>query len=493
MRRRLPLVMTALLVAALIVSGGSLAMATGLGTTLNSTPSSQQTTPAGDVKALRPEVIDLALNAMPHDPPDPNESLEAVQLFVESRTAPNPKALLEAGAKRYPDSRHIRARLAQLLWNEYLVTKHPTAASRALDEAAAASRLSAKNGRIEYLWLVSEAGLAAGRQSEVAAVFDDMLAVKPLDYQTHLEYARYLWRVEAPADAELHFQTAINNRPSGNIDAVIAYAERLIDAERYQDAVALLTIPGERMLYGDFLRGVALERTGKTAEALTAYEKYREMSQVFPAPDRYKTESSLQDGIGFASSLSVQAASLSLQGQIDLSWAVACEAGSETAGGMKAMAYATRQRAVKGNDGCVDTGQQGSTLSERYSSVVCYKNSTIYPAYEGVVCSSSSGPVTSCRLPNQNTRTATSDQVAYDVWYGWVPEPAYNWCPGDPAYDGTNACGGTCRYSSTDGVNNITPHSWFGNSICGHTYSCFQSLGFLCGNGDPDNCFYLTK
>jgi tetratricopeptide (TPR) repeat protein len=93
-------------------------------------------------------------------------------------------------------------------------------------------------------------------------------------------------------------------RPTGHLDAHIKYVEYLIDQELYEKSLNFSILIGERAFYLDFLRGYALEKLGRYDEAVKHYEKFEEMSEAFPAPEKYRIQNSTyQNNIHFESDI----------------------------------------------------------------------------------------------------------------------------------------------------------------------------------------------
>jgi len=378
----------------------------------------------------------------------------------------------------FPESRHAHKGLATAYYNQYLKDNDLSHVSLALDEAIRASKIGFSYGRVLYIPWIKKMALEADRTDDAGDWFEEILKVEPDNYSVNYHYAKLLQEIKKER-AETYFLKAIEVRPIGNFDANVGYVELLLDNGRYQEVLDNSILEGERAFYMDFLHGYALEKLGQGEEAVDYYEKYEEMSETFPVPDKYKiTDSPYQKNITFEQDfVSPQVASA----QVNLSWATACEAGAESIGGMRMVAWSIRQRVNRGTiPSCLNVDNSGSTLDEKYSHVICQSG----PQYEGVHCSS--GNVTYCN--NANTRTATTDQVANDVYNGVVPDPYTGYCPDGSDYKG-DRCGvtGTCTSPNRTSYTNRTPHSFLNYS---HTPpSCMKSAGAVCGNGGTDNYF----
>ena len=407
--------------------------------------------------------------------PDPNESVEVLKSYMNLLNSPNELSGFEKLVESFPDSRHAHKGLATAYYNQYLKSNDLSYASLALDEEIKASKIGFSYGKVLYIPWVKQMALDANRPEAAINWFEEILKEEPDHYLVIYHYADLLQKIKDDG-AEKYFLKAIEVRPTGNIDANVGYVEFLLDNNRYQEALNSSILVGENAFYLDFLHGYALEKLGRGEEAIKYYQKFEEMSKTFPAPDKYKiTDSLYQKNITFQSDIvSPQVASA----QINLSWVTACEAGGESVGGLRQVAWSVRQRVNRGTiPSCLNVDNSGSNLNEKYSSVICQT-----AQYEGVNCSS--GDVTSCT--NSNTRTSTSDQVANDVYYGVVPDPFTGYCPnGD--IKGTDTCTAFCTNSNSTSWYSRTPHSFLAYS---HTPDpCMKYAGAICGDGGSDNYF----
>ena len=326
----------------------------------------------------------------------------------------------------------------------------------------------------------------AGDANTLNDLFERNLALAPT-FNTYLHYALGLSRMDDP-QAELLYRQAIALQPVGNIDAWAYYAEWLLDHGRASEVLVLL--PADiQFEYLHFLRGVALERLGKLEEAKAEYAQFAAFSADFPAPDRYRIPgSSIQVGILFEGRIGVNATDS--QARVGLSTLIYGEANGESSGGQRAMGWVVRNRVLRGTLGqpaCPNVNNSGATLADKYKSVMC-QSSQFY----GMCSAWCSNPATTV-CP----RSATTDRSAYDVWYGYAPDPVPTggYCPGgynpNRCPDGiclpcTGVCwGGTYGYSTQGGLFNI------GTSDACPTHSCAPtSRCKICGDGGLDNCFY---
>jgi hypothetical protein len=86
-------------------------------------------------------------------------------------------------------------------------------------------------------------------------------------------------------------------------------------------------------------------------------------------------------------------------------------------------------------------------------------------------------------------RNATSEQVAYDVFYGRVPGGITGYSPSGAR--SSTLCTGTCSGSSSGYSRNGS--FWF-DLGCNTASSCKRNAGTLCGNDSigNDHCYYYN-
>ena len=235
--------------------------------------------------------------------PDPNESPEAVARYREARRLiaqgqrDRARTLLEEAAARFPESRHLHQVYAELLWHESKGTD-PALLRQSAAEAVRASELGLRSGRVDYT-LTARLAATLGRTGDrdtLDRIFHQLLAKDPSS-TVYLDYATGLALLGEDPRAEDAFKQATRSDPNG--DAAARYGEWLLDRRREREALEIL--PQESPVhYIHFLRGVALERLGRTEEAGASYGRYREYSRTFPAPARFRISgSTVQSGIRF--------------------------------------------------------------------------------------------------------------------------------------------------------------------------------------------------
>ena len=158
------------------------------------------------------------------------------------------------------------------------------------------------------------------------------------------------------------------------------------------------------------------------------------------------------------------------------------------------MGWVVRNRVLRGSVGqppCPYVNNSGATLADKYKSVMCQSGQ-----FYGMCSAWCSDPsTTSC------PHSSTTDHNAYDVWYGYAPDPVKpgGYCPGgykmstcpdgicEPCWSVVHCWGGMYGYSTQGGLFNI------GTSGSCPTHSCAPtSRGKVCGNGGSDNCFYTN-
>ncbi len=313
--------------------------------------------------------------------------------------------------------------------------------------------------------------------------FQRALAVAPT-FETYLNYGLGMSLLGNPEAEEL-YKRAIALQPSGNADGLAYYGEWLLDHGREAEVLGLLSADSQ-VAYMHFLRGVALERLNRPGEARAEYARFVPLSLDFPAPDRYRLPgSAAQVGIRFSGDNSIN--TTESQARVGLSSLIYRESGGESVGGQRGAGWVVRNRVLRGSvGGCPYVDNSGATLADKYKSAMCQSG-----AFDGT-CSDW------CTNPSTTTcpHTPTTDQTAYDVWFGYAPDPVPvgGYCPGGyrPCPDGVcdpcwNTCyGGVYGYSTTGGL-----YNWGTSGSC--PTLCATLRGKTCGNGGSDNCFYYHQ
>ncbi|HXI98547.1 MAG TPA: hypothetical protein VNG73_06350 [Gemmatimonadaceae bacterium] len=342
------------------------------------------------------------------------------------------------------------------------------------------------------------------------AVLDRLFAKAALyDNSGHiaLAHARALAALGSPR-AEAEFRYAASLASDGNTEAVEEYAERLLDAGRASNALDLLARYEQSATnpYVHFLRGVALEHVGATAQAATEYAKYASFSAEYPAPARFRlsgstaqasagirfTDEHPPSGIHLSPSAErfgppVASALVASQAQQGLSYLIYGEANGEGTGAKRAEGWVVRNRVLRGsvyNDAgtsCPYVTNSGSTLADQYKTVMCQTSQ-----FAGMCTAWCSTPsTTTCK------QSADSTAAAADVYNGNAPDPVGVHCPsGFSTYgafcDTATRCkGDTSSFRLAGGLSNRAASGTCPSVTCMGT-----GIGKTCGNGGYDNCFY---
>jgi hypothetical protein len=329
-----------------------------------------------------------------------------------------------------------------------------------------AAEIGLNHGKVRYTDMLA-LGLPLTRQANLfEKLFDKAFEVNDLPHVIHADYAQGLARLRDPR-AEAQFHEAIRRQPEGHIDAMTNYAEWLLDQGRESDVLALVAAQDD-VFYPRFLRGVAAERLRKIDQAQAEYEPYKEFSHEFAAPAKYRIEGSpIQAGINFEDDAHAET---HCAGHTRLSIMIYCEARGESTGAQRLCAWSARNRVGRGTiSGCISINNSGSTLCDKYYNVLGQSGQY----YLGC-----------------GARNSTSDQVAYDVYYGRVPDGITGYCPSG-SRSGT-LCTGTCSGSSSSGYSR-NGSFWF-DLGCNTASSCKHNAGTLCGNDDigNDHCYYYN-
>lgn len=426
--------------------------------------------------ALAPGVNALIENTyLSHaaDFPDPNETVEMLRAYLRANDLrwqgdhAGGLAAFQDAVKRYPNSRHVQAGLGHALMEEHHRTGAESDLKRMLQHIVRAAEMGMKHGRVRYTDMLVQ-GLGRTKQTKrFEQLFNRAFEIGDQPHVTHVDFARGLAQL-GDRRAEEQFQIAIRNQPDGHIDALVAFAEWLLDQGRTSDVLAVVSAP-DTVFYPHFLRGVALERQGKIDQARAEYAVYTAFSQDVPAPAKYRIEGSVaQAGIHFEDSMHVQT---HCAGHTRLSIMIYCEARGESIGAQRLVGWTARNRALRGTiANCISITNSGATLCDKYYNVIG-QSGQFYIACGG--------------------RNATSDQVAYDVFYGYVPEGITGACPvGTRTGDACNT-----GYCGTSNTTNYAPRGAFWFDLgCSSQTACKSNAGSLCGNDDVGNdmCFYYS-
>ena len=448
-------------------------------------------TPQLQGEDLQPGVREfIAGNFLSHaaDYPDPNEPLEVLKLYLQGiqmlrdGKVNEAVALFKTAVGDYPDCRHAHAGLGRALRQKHQHSQAEDDLRAAVQEFILADEIGMKYGRVHYTRAIAE-GLGHLRDSTALdSFFRKALEQGNEPYLASLHYAQGL-SLLGDGRAEEWYKKAMAVEPEGVADAVAYYAEWLLDHGREAEVVALVH-DDIGVEYTHFLKGVALERLGRQEEARKEYERYREMSADFPAPARYRIEGSkAQAGVVFEGDIRLRWTDS--QAKEKLSRVIASEAESETVGGQRAVGWTVRTRVfrayyVPSSCGGYPGGAWGALPS----------SASLADKYVAIL--TAPGQFSDKRQPTPNT-----NQVAWDVWYGTVPDPVSCNCIWGSIVG--SCCTGACTHWTEQGAFTRGPAwIWGISSSCPscHPYvscSCLTSAGKTCGNGGSDNCFYKIQ
>jgi hypothetical protein len=390
--------------------------------------------------------------------------------------------VLERAIAQFPDSRHLHQLLAELYWYKSSGSD-PALLRQSAREAVQAMDIGLGFGVVDY-GLTNRLQQTLGRTGDLITLdrlFGEALA-REGTATVYLHYALGLSRLKDPR-AEAMFKKAVD-RDAG--DALASYAEWLLDNQRDVDALGQLPkSPG--LYYLHFLRGVALERQNRGEEARAAYGKFRDYSSSFPAPARFRIAGSRiqsASGIHFDDEPSAKIADTDAVN--GLSYLIYGEARGENYGGMLAEGWVVRARTLRGSVGsptCPAVSNTGATLADKYKSVMCQGSGS---QFNGVCLAWCSNPATtSCSY------STSTDNAAYDVYYGYGPDPVSGHCPDGISQSGASYCDGSIKCNGNTVTYRLaSPLFNLGtSSTCGTTCAP-TSNGKICGNGGLDNCFY---
>jgi tetratricopeptide (TPR) repeat protein len=410
--------------------------------------------------------------------PDENEPVPLLRAYLEGQEllrqgkTDEALALFRDTVVEFPECRHAHAGLGAALWQQYENSQRLDDLRAAIRQFIDAADIGIRYGKVRYTGYLWQGLAQLGDTATMDDFFQRAIQVSDNQYLVLMDYARGLAALADPR-AEEWFAKAVAAQPAGNVDALAYYAEWLLEQGRDGDVLQTVS-PDEHVEYLHFLRGVALERVGRTQAAKREYAHYAAFSLTSPAPNKFRIPGSVaQEGIVFEGDSVVT--SRSCNGYSLLANVIECESAGESEGGQRAVGWTVRTRVFKGTlPACVYVDNSGSTLSCKYDSVITQPYQFVYS------CGRSPG--------------ATPQHVRYDVWYGHAPDPVAQYCPSG-SYSGS-ACSGSvhCTGSSTNGASNHGPMRFYSTTsdtcTTGGQYSCLTSNGQTCQNGGSDHCFY---
>ncbi len=440
---------------------------------------------------LQPGVREfIAGSSLSHaaDYPDPNEPVEVLKLYLQGiqmlrdGKVNEAVALFKTAVGDYPDSRHAHAGLGRALRQKHQHSQAEDDLRAAVQEFILADEIGMKYGRVHYTRPIAE-GLGHLQDSTALdSFFRKALEQGNEPYLASLHYAQGLSLLE-DGRAEEWYKKAMAVEPEGVADAVAYYAEWLLDHGREAEVVALVH-DDIRVEYTHFLKGVALERLGRQEEARKEYERYREMSADFPAPARYRIEGSkAQAGVVFEGDI-LRLRSTGSEAREELSKVIAGEANTESLGGKRAVGWTVRTRVFRTYSVPSSCGGYGSPNTWNAEP----PDASLADKYVAI-----------CEPASQFTKddaTATTNQVAMDVWYGTVPDPVSCNCIWGSIVG--SYCTGACTHWTEQGAFTHGP-AWIHNDRYGPapdyhpSSSCSKYKEETCPNGGVDNWFYEIK
>jgi tetratricopeptide (TPR) repeat protein len=412
------------------------------------------------------------------------------------------KTLLETSLAIYPDSRNLHQLYAELLWymsdgtNRSLLKQAARAAVRAAEIGLGFDTVDPSlNRRLAEV---------LGRTRDKATFERIFNAIRAVDdgAGVRLEVARGL-RLMKDGGTEAAFRDALDEA-EGEL-AMTELGEWLLEQGRDEEVLSLLPKSPE-LRYIHLLRGVALERSGRMQEARSAYLQFADYSRLFPAPARFRIPGSTlqaETGIRFQTKstkgksvasiaagdiTNITAAVTDPQAQYGLSYLIYGEAVGESVGGKRGVGWLVRDRVLRGSVGspaCPYVVNSGATLADQYKSVMCQGNGS---QFNGMCLAWCSNPdTTSCSY------TAETDNVAYEVYEGYAPDPVSDHCPSGFSAFGTGVCDSARKCNGARTTYRLDgPLFNYGTSGTCPTLCAPTIKGKTCGNGGLDNCFYAN-
>lgn len=415
------------------------------------------------------------------------------------------ETILQEALAQFPESWNLNGEMAEIYWIRY---KDRNGGHSALAAASTYARRGFESGlrfskvvNYRLLSIASEASARLGDRQTLDTLYQEALLVEPT-FVVYLDYAGGLSILGDPR-AEEYFKVALDmtTQQKMAMAAIEPYGEWLLDHERYED-VLNLRATGEYeagIEYLHFLKGYALERLGRTDEARAEYAKYRGFNIVSPAPARFKIEGSpaqQKAQLQFEESppehnRSSKASIFPSQAFKGLSFLIYKEAGAESAGGKRAVAWVVRNRVLRGSVfplggglACPSVDTSGATFPDQYKSVMCQGNGA---QFNGVCDAWCADPETGTCEDRQETLA-----IAKDVYYGYAPDPVGKHCPGGfqtpgDLCDPVTKCNGGIKdtYRIRGGLFFQSPPA-----PC-YSHDCApQAWGAVCGNEGSENCFF---
>jgi tetratricopeptide (TPR) repeat protein len=400
--------------------------------------------------------------------------------------------VLKQGIQKNPDSRHLRMVYADLLWHLSGEGRDQTLLEQASEQAVKAMEIGLDLRMVDQqlVALLSDVLSRTDDLENFERLFSRALALDSSS-DTRYRYARGLNQMNSPRTEDA-FKAAVALQTEGSAHA--DYGEWLLDRGRYADVLELLP-QKPQLYYLNFLRGVALERSGQPGNASKSYKAFREYSKFFPAPARFRiTGSKAQRGIHFddergtGTTIGTSKALTDQDGINGLTYMIWGEARGESYGGKLAVGWVARGRVLRGtlqttNPCPFPDKETFPTLADAYQAVLCQSG-----AFYGMCDTWCADPSTVCSWDSD------SNNAAYDVFTGYKADPVSGHCPGGISASGSlcaapfETCNGyywSYRYASP--LFQLSVPSTTGCSV---QQSCAPTVyGKVCGNGGSDHCF----
>jgi hypothetical protein len=225
---------------------------------------------------------------------DSNESDEAIKFYkaemrkfgmrrldaTKERVLVNTLKKVEAMRKKYPQSRHLVELSARVEFEAYENTAKKDYLTRSANNYLLAEDLGMKEpmGDAHYYDEVALTLSLLGDGDRLDKYYSRVLEKFPLNGDMRLQYANALARLGDNRAEEYYIKSIDMSREGKAIDERFAYAEFLLDKKDPQadkKALEVLEKLDTRLSSQYFLKGVALERLGKTKEAEVEYKKFK--------------------------------------------------------------------------------------------------------------------------------------------------------------------------------------------------------------------------
>jgi tetratricopeptide (TPR) repeat protein len=455
---------------------------------------------AANGDALDPDVVRIMSGtflAHAMGTPDAEETADALEGYLRGYAEIVGGRLDEAVARfdelavAYPTFRHVRHGQGLARLQRWRAGGDGRDLEQAADDLEAAVAAGVRNGVARGFEELFDALRSLGQVERARRSYDALATTGDQAFWVTACFGELLVELDDESGLDL-LEHAHAGRPQGNVRALEAAGRYLVRHNRGDEWVARRSDPavlGERedIPFFGILDGVVHERAGRTAEASKAYARAADFSQFVPIDPAIlggKVELARRAGVrfvgdespGYRAAFTYSDCLSSVVGA--LGRLVSNEAGAETAGGQRAVAYTVRTRALKGNAGasCLSVDNSGSSRDEKYCHVMT--QSSQFAA--GGTTSAPTGPTTQ----------------AYYVFTGAAPDPVSGLCPAGTK-SGTN-CDGSCSVSDFDTAWGSAPRAFYhpSSEVCAsidpNASPCMAYPVKACANSAPNNCFYRS-